>query len=224
MHGIEEVQLTSKKLVDGDLKVFFSLVSLILIASSPKLTVHLTGLAIFSLLSFHAARMNYFRIIRPSLFFILPGMFAVCLTAGISAAMATGLRCLASVSVLTYLISTTTIPEFFASLKRLRLPYFVAETATLIYRVIQILMDEASRMEVAASSKHGFASRKAFLRTVSLLSYSLFIRAMKRAEIVEFAMESRCYSGKMPVHCQKSRGWIIAIACLSILAIAWWFL
>jgi len=220
---IEEVQLTSKKIVDGDLKVFFPLVSLFLIVLSPKMSVHIVGLVVFLLLSIHAARKQFFRIIKPFFLFLIPGTLAVYLTAGLSAAVSTGLRCLASISVLSYLILVTTLPEFLTSLRRLKLPDFVVEISTLIYRAIQILLDEAGRMEIAAKARLGHSSRKALLRTASLLSYSLFLRAMSRADRMSTAMEARCYSGRMPVYNNKSRGWFTAIACVLPIVIAWWF-
>jgi cobalt/nickel transport system permease protein len=211
-----------RKLVDGDLNVFFSLLSLLIVTVSTG--AQIAGLIIFSFLAIYASWKRHLKILAAMLPFVLPGMLAIYLTSGLQAALLTGLRCFASVSILSYVVITTTISELFASLKRLKLPDFFVEIATLVYRAIQVLLDEASRMEVAASSRLGFSRRKTFLKTAALISYSVFDKAMKRAAIMQLAMEARCYSGKMPLRSRESRGWFIALPSLCIIIAAWWFL
>lgn len=234
---LEAVQVSSKKIVRGDLKVAFVLISLFLTILSSKPTVYATSLLIFSALSIHAAGREYFRILRIPLIFLLPALAVIALVThgnvlwkfsfititeeGINLATEAILRALASFSILSYLILTTTIPEFFSFLKRVGLPKFIVEIAVLIYRSVQVLFDELERMDGAASSRLGYSSRRSFIRTASLLSYSLFLKTLNRAEKLEMSMQARCYSGKMPVKSENSSGWGIALLILIAIAGGW---
>ena len=236
---LEEVQTVSRKIVDGDLRVYFSLFSLFFVVLSGKLSVHLVAFLIFSAMSIHAAGRHYLRVIRIPSFFLIPGIVILMLfipgrsilefqilplrvtDKGLEIAMVTAARAFASLSVLAYLILTTNIPEIFSALKRLKLPDFVVETALLMYRAIQILMDEAARLDRAASSRLGYISKRAFINTAALISYSLFIKSLVRAEKLDNAMESRCYRGEMPVMQNKSSGYGYVLLVLLAMAVSW---
>ena len=236
---LEEVQTSSRKVIEGNLRVYFSLLSLFFVVFSGKPAVYIAAFLMFSALSLHAAGRYYLRVIRiPSFFlassmlvlvFFIPGEALIRLPfiplsitdRGLEIASLTAARALASLSVLAYLILTTTVPEVFSALKRTKLPDFVVETALLMYRAIQILMDEATRLDRAASSRLGYVSRKAFVNTAALLSYSLFIKSLIRAEKLDSAMESRCYRGTMPVMRCRSSGYRYASSVLLALIAAW---
>lgn len=240
MHGtLEEIQTVSKKIIQGDLRVYFSLLSLFFVIISGKLAVHITAFLTFSALSLHAAERYYFKVIKiPAYFlissmliltFFIPGkpVFEVPLLSlavsgnGLKTAAITAARAFASLSVLSYLVLTTTIPEVFSALKRLRMPDFVVEIALLMYRAIQILMDEIMRLDRAAASRLGYASKRAFVNTAALLSYSLFVKSLIRAEKLDNAMEARCYQGVMPVLERPNSGHGYACLVLLLLIAAW---
>lgn len=236
---LEEVQTSSRKIVEGNLKVYFSLLSLFFVIFSGKPAVYLTAFLIFSAMSLHAAGRHYLRVIRIPFFFLASSMLVLMFfipgetlfrlpflsfsitDKGLGVALLTGARALASLSVLAYLILTTTVPEIFSALKRLRLPDFIVEIALLMYRAIQILMDEAVRLDRATSSRLGYVSRRAFVNTAALLSYSLFIKSLVRAEKLDNAMESRCYQGVMPVMRCRSSGYRYVSSILLALVAAW---
>jgi cobalt/nickel transport system permease protein len=143
---------------------------------------------------------------------------------GINTALNTALRALASLSIMSFMILTTTIPEMFSAFKKLKLPDFAVEISLLIYRVVQILLDEAVRLERSASSRLGYASRKVFVSTTALLSYSLFLKSLERAEKLDRAMDARCYSGVMPTLDRENTGAGYALAIAVLLVALWWFL
>ena len=231
----ETIQMNSKKVVKGDLRVFFALTSLFLTVLSQNIHTYLLSLVIFSILSYHAAGKVYLKILRIPMYFLLPSLFVILIVTsgevvfkfwifeiskeGINLAVTTGLRAFASLSVLLYLILTTTIPEFVSALRKLRLPEFIVEIAVLIYRCIQILLDEAERLNNAATSRLGYVSRRRFVSTVALLTYSIFLKSLSRSEKMERSMNARCYSGKMPVKSEENSGWIIVISVLLTIAI-----
>jgi cobalt/nickel transport system permease protein len=240
MHGtLEEIQIISKKIIQGDLRVYFSLISLFFVVISGKPAVYITAFLIFSALSLHAAGKYYLKITRVPVYFLTSSMVVLALfipgnpvfrilalpfaitDEGLKTAAITGIRAFASLSVLSYLVLTTTIPEIFSAFKRLRMPDFVVETALLMYRAIQILMDEAMRLDRAASSRLGYASKRAFVNTAALLSYSLFIKSLVRAERLDSAMEARCYQGAIPVLENFSSGYRYVSLILVLLIAAW---
>ena len=116
-----------------------------------------------------------------------------------------------------YLTITTSIPEMLYALKKIKLPEFVAEMMSLVYRTIQIFLDELMRLERSAESRLGFHGRRNMLRTSALLGYSMFIKSMERAEKLNMAMESRCYSGKMPMPSSRSSGTGYAVAVTAVI-------
>lgn len=240
MHGtLEEIQTVSKKIIRGDLRVYFSLISLFFAVISGKPAVHITAFLIFSALSVHAAGRYYFRVIKIPAYFLASSMLILVffipgktvfdipflpLTVSdnsLKTAAVTAARAFASLSVLSYLVLTTTVPEIFSAFKRIRMPDFVVETALLMYRAIQILMDEAIRLDRAAASRLGYKSKKAFLNTAALLSYSLFVKSLIRAEKLDIAMEARCYHGIMPVKAEPGSGYGFASLILLLLIAAW---
>ncbi|AGK62192.1 cobalt ABC transporter, permease protein CbiQ [Archaeoglobus sulfaticallidus PM70-1] len=237
---LEHIQLSSRKVLDGSLKIHFCLLLLLFVVTSGKVSVYLAAFAIFSCLSLYAAGWYYIRILKVPVYFLISGIIIILLfipgkTAyqlyflkiseeGIDTAINTTLRALASLSIMSFMILTTTIPELFSTFKRLRLPGFIVEMCLLVYRVIQILLDEAAKLDMSASSRLGYASKKVFVNTTALLSYSLFLRSLKRSEKLDRAMDARCYSGEMPVLDKRSRGYKHAITITVMLISMWWFL
>jgi len=237
---LEAVQMHAKKVVKGDLRVYFCIFSLFTTALCPKFHVHLASLLVFSALSAHAAGLrNYTAVLKLPLAFLLPSALVLtllpvgvggvcegvllslgplCVTkAGLNLALRTSLRAFASFSVLCYLILTTSVVEVFAALRRFRIPRFIVELVVFIYRIIQILLEELERLERAADARLGFRSKRTMLKTVSLLAFSLFVSGMRRAEKMEQALNARCYAGEMPFRAEESRGWLVVLPVVSLL-------
>ncbi len=236
---LEEVQTVSRKIIEGNLRVHFSLLSLLFVVLSGKPAVYVAALLIFSAMSLHAAGRYYLKVVKIPAYFLASSMLVLMIFIpgnpvlelpllplavtgeGLGIAVIATLRAFASLSVLSYLVLTTTIPEIFSALKKLRLPDFAVETALLMYRAIQILMDEAVKLDRAASSRLGYITRRTFVNTAALLSYSLFIKSLIRAEKLDSAMEARCYRGVMPVMGRTSSGYGYASLILLALIAAW---
>lgn len=237
---LEHVQLNSRKIVDGDVKVYFCLILLLFVLISGKMAVYGTAFIIFSCLSLYAVGKYYLQIIRIPMYFFVSGVIILLLVpgeigggeayrlyflevseTGINMALNTALRALASLSIMSFMVLTTTIPEMFSALKKVKMPDFVIEFSLLVYRAIQILLDELERLERSASSRLGYASKRAFVNTTALLSYSLFLKSLKRSEKLDMAMSARCYSGVMPVLDVRNGGSHYALAITAILVAVW---
>ncbi len=234
---LEKVQVESRKVVDGYVKVYFAFISLLLtILLNQK--AQIAAIIIFSTLSLHAAGRYYLKLLKVPLSFLIAGIAVILVTIdgkpilelwifqitdkSLNTAISVLLRSLASLSILFYLIITTSIPELVSALKKLKLPDFAVEILLLVYRTVQTLFDEAERLDRAASSRLGYASFKSFLKTTSMLAYSLFIKSLSRAEKLNVAMAARCYAGEFPVLEVENRGLNLAIAVmLTIIFLGW---
>lgn len=238
MHeALERVQVESKKIIDGLVKIYFAFISLLLtILLNQK--AQIAAIVIFSALSLHAAGKHYLRLLKVPLPFLLAGIVVILVTIdgkpvlefwifqitdrSIDTAISILLRSFASLSVLFYLIITTSVPEFVSALKKLKLPDFIIEMLLLVYRTVQILLDEAERLDRAASSRLGYVSFKSFLRTASVLAYAIFIKSLDRAEKLDAAMAARCYTGKFLVLEIENRGLgVAATVILTMILLGW---
>jgi cobalt/nickel transport system permease protein len=141
---------------------------------------------------------------------------------GLATAATVGLRAVASLTVLSFLVSTTTVPQFVAALDDLRLPDPVTELLLLVYRGIQVLVAESARLHTAARLRGGFRSRRHLFRTTKLLSASLLVSALDRATAFGTAMESRNYAGRMPVSPAENNGHaVVGVVLLALVAARW---
>ncbi|WP_290597881.1 MULTISPECIES: cobalt ECF transporter T component CbiQ [unclassified Archaeoglobus] len=235
---LEIVQMRSRKIIDGNLKVYLALSSLFLVLVLGKFS-QILAVVIFSVLCIYADWKAYLRIIRIPAFFLLGAMAVILFTIdgkvlasfwifriteeSTGIAFSVLLRSTASLSILSFLIMTTSIPEFITALSKLKIPKFVVEMLMLVYRAIQILFEEISRLDTAASSRLGFLGFRNMIRTASLLAFSAFMKSLKRSEIMEEALESRCYRGCYPLLDSRTEGAGISALILSALFLAGWF-
>lgn len=235
---LEVVQMRSRKIIDGNLKVYLALSSLFLVLVLGKFS-QILAVVIFSVLCIYADWKAYLRIIRIPAFFLLGAMAVILFTVdgkvfasfwifriteeSTSIAFSVLLRSTASLSILSFLIMTTSIPEFITAFSRLKIPKFVVEMLMLVFRAIQILFEEISRLDTAASSRLGYLGFRNMIRTASLLAFSAFMKSLKRSEIMEEALESRCYSGCYPLLDSRTEGAGISSLILSALFLAGWF-
>ncbi|ELZ95861.1 CbiQ protein (ABC-type cobalt transport system permease protein 1) [Haloferax mucosum ATCC BAA-1512] len=234
---LERVQADATPLVDGPLTVYFVLLSLFLTATSGRISSYVTAIIVFSTLTFHAVGRSYVTFLRYPIWFLVPSLALVALVtpgptsafqywifdvseAGVQLAVKTGLRSIASLSVLSFLALTTTVPQLVSALRALGLPDSIVELLLLVYRGIQVLVDESIRLYTAAKLRGGFSSRRATFRTTKHVAASLLLSSIDRAEQLDVSMRSRCYDGAFPVRDYDSRGHAYALCSLAVLLFA----
>lgn len=230
--------MNATPVVEGPLRVYFVVGALLLTATATRTTTYLVAATAFSLLSAHAVGREYLALVRYPLAFLLPSLAVIAVTVpgetvlelplvqvserGLAVAATTGLRAAASMAVLSFLSLTTTVPELVAALDRARLPSPVVELLLLVYRGIQVLVEESARLHTAARVRGGFSSRRAVFRTTKLVGASLLVSSIDRAAAFETAMQSRNYAGRMPVPEYESGGYATVGIVLSLLVAARW--
>ncbi|MBB6647405.1 energy-coupling factor transporter transmembrane component T family protein [Halobellus ruber] len=235
---LERIQVDATPAVCGPLRVYFVGAALLLTATATRVGAFAVATVAFGTLTLHAVGRAYFGLVRYPLAFLLPSVAVVAVITpgtpvaavwrlsvteqGLATAATVGLRAVASLTVLSFLVSTTTVPQFVAALDDLRLPDPVTELLLLVYRGIQVLVAESARLHAAARLRGGFRSRRHLLRTTKLVSASLLVSAVERATAFGTAMESRNYDGRMPVATTENRGHAVVGAVLLALVAARW--
>lgn len=230
MEDLERIQIRAKRLISGNLNVYFCLILIFLTSISAK--VQIFSIFVFTFLSLFAIGKNYFRILKIPVLFLLPSVLVISITIegkpifefwilkvsdkAFETVTSTLLRVFAILSILTYMIATTTLPEFISALKKLKLPKFFAELMFLSYRSIQVLFAELKKFEISADLRLGYSNFRASISTKSLLAKTIFLRAMERVEKTVLAMDLR--GDEFPEAVAKNKGFALAflIFCGSV--------
>ncbi len=108
-------------------------------------------------------------------------------------------RTLGGMSSMFFIALTTPMVEIFSILKSIGIPAVLIELSMLIYRYIFVLLDQAETINNAQVTRLGDSSLKASLKSFSMLSSVLFLRAWEQGERLMIAMDSRCYDGRLEV-------------------------
>lgn len=235
---LERIQTDATPAVSGPLRVYFVGLALLLTATATRLGVFAVATVTFGALTVHAVGRAYFGVLRYPLAFLVPSVALVAVITpgtpvaelwrfsvtgrGLETAATVGLRAVASLTALSFLVLTTTVPQLVAALDDLRLPDPVTELLLLVYRGIQVLVAESARLHTAARLRGGFRSRRHLFRTTKLVSASLLVSALDRAAAFGTAMESRNYAGRMPVTTSENGGYGVVGAVLFALIAARW--
>lgn len=129
-------------------------------------------------------------------------------------------RTIGGTSSLFFMALTTPTTEIFAILRSVGLPEPLVELSLLIYRYIFVLLEEAMMVHSAQEMRLGHSSVRSSIGSFAMLASVLFIRAWERGERLMVAMDSRCYSGRMPVgEIRSVRPGHLAVSVIYILSI-----
>jgi cobalt/nickel transport system permease protein len=130
-------------------------------------------------------------------------------------------RALGSVAALNFLALTTPLPDLLELLRRLRVPIFLLDIATLTYRFIFVLLDNLNRMYIAQNCRLGYSSPRRAFRSAGLLGSQLFIETYRRSQRLQTALESRGYTNDLKVLPLQYRrdGVFISLALLLVLSL-----
>ena len=103
-----------------------------------------------------------------------------------------------SIVALILLSATTRLTELLRGLERLRLPRVMVMILSFMYRYIFVLVEEVGRLRTARDSRgYGGGSHRHRIRTVGMMTGTLFVRSYERGERIYGAMLSRGYDGRL---------------------------
>lgn len=126
------------------------------------------------------------------------------------------LRSMLGLYAIVFLASSTPIPQILYSLRALRAPNIVIELSGLILGFSYQILDQLFLMERAASSRIGFNGRKRALNTWGAIFGSLFGRSLEMAERKDAGLNSRLYTGTVPLF-RPPKPLTFALAILALL-------
>ena len=108
-------------------------------------------------------------------------------------------KSLGAVSCMYFISLNTTMTDMAHGLKSMRTPPLLISLITLVYRYIFIVLEEASRMQIAQSSRLGDACFYSKLRAAGQLFGALFVRCMQKGDAMYNALASRGYENNIPI-------------------------
>lgn len=106
------------------------------------------------------------------------------------------LRGLLCVQAVLLLIRTLGFNNVCLSLRRLGLPAFLIRQMMMVYRYLQVLLEETLEMQRARWSR-GYGVKSMSLRMWSRFTGQLFLRSLDRAQRINQAMVCRAYTGEI---------------------------
>ncbi len=136
----------------------------------------------------------------------------------IPAAELTG-RAVACLLCLLLFAATTPLADLLPRLTRLGVPPAVSEVATLIYRMLFLLLDSARAVRDAQAGRLGFRTWRTSYRSLTGQAGSIFVRAFDRARRLESGLAVRGYDGDLRVQVASrpvSREFVAATAALLV--------
>ncbi len=108
-------------------------------------------------------------------------------------------RSISGICCLYFLALTTPMIELFAVFKASMLPESLIELIMLIYRYIFVFLEIARSIMYAQTIRLGYSNFRRSIKSIGMLTCTLFIRSLEQGDKLFLAMNSRCYNGKMTV-------------------------
>ncbi|MBR2557501.1 MAG: cobalt ECF transporter T component CbiQ, partial [Methanobrevibacter sp.] len=109
-------------------------------------------------------------------------------------------RCFACFSCLGFLTLTTPIAEILQCLHKVKVPVIFIDIALLMYNTIFIFLDQLSTMRNAQETRLGYVGSKSTYKSLGMLFSNLFFRSLDKSESLQCSLDSRCYTGYLPVY------------------------
>ena len=118
---------------------------------------------------------------------------------GLRLALETSVRALAAVSCLSFLTLTTPLADWTPLLRRVGIPAGIVELILLVYRLIFVFAERALTGRQAQTARLGYSRLDRSVRSLGLLTGSLFQRSLEQARRLEIGLAARGYSGDLRV-------------------------
>lgn len=162
--------------------------------------------------------LEYFKLYRIPLAFLILGLLTMILSIGknnnnflfslnifnfyfgvsenvLAKGVDTFIRSISAISSTYTLILTTPINQLINFLKTIKFPNIITEQLLLIYRFINIFLEELEKMKIAMELKQGYGSKKNWIKSLSLIGSSLFIKIMNSFKDYSLTLELKHFNG-----------------------------
>ena len=85
-------------------------------------------------------------------------------------------------------------------METLKVPKIVIEIALLMYNTIFIFLNEIDTMQKAQDTRLGYNSYFTSFKSLGALASTIFLRSLDKSETLQHSLDSRGYSGELPVY------------------------
>ena len=109
-------------------------------------------------------------------------------------------RVIGCLPCLGFLALTTPIAKILHCLGTLKVPKIVIEIALLMYNTIFIFLNEIDTMQKAQDTRLGYNSYFTSFKSLGALASTIFLRSLDKSETLQHSLDSRGYSGELPVY------------------------
>ncbi len=129
------------------------------------------------------------------------GLWGIVVTEGsLHYCVYTFMRVMGCLPCLGFLALTTPIAKVLHCLGTLKVPKIVIEIGLLMYNTIFIFLNEIDTMQKAQETRLGYHSYTTSFKSLGALASTIFLRSLDKSETLQFALDSRGYSGELPVY------------------------
>lgn len=138
---------------------------------------------------------------------------------GLASGLLLASRVISGAAIVLAFGAVTPTTEVLALTGWLRLPKILVEVASLMYRYIFLLAEEADRLRQAQVQRLGHSNWRRSMKSYGTLCGAVVVRSYDRGVAVYEAMVARGYSGSIPLYTQESlgmAGWVSALAIVGV--------
>ena len=129
------------------------------------------------------------------------GIFGIVITTdSLHYAVYTFMRVFGCLPCLGFLALTTPIAKILNCLRNMKVPRIMIEIALLMYNTIFIFLNEIDTMQKAQNTRLGYHSYWSSFKSLGALISTIFLRSLDKSETLQFALDSRGYTGELPVY------------------------
>ena len=104
-----------------------------------------------------------------------------------------------------FLALTTPIAKILNCLSTLKVPRIFIEIALLMYNSIFIFLNEIDTMQKAQETRLGYHSYFNSFKSLGALASTIFLRSLDKSETLQHSLDSRGYTGELPIYKPKNR-------------------
>ena len=115
-------------------------------------------------------------------------------------AVYTFMRVMGCLPCLGFLALTTPIAKVLNCLRNLKVPVVMIEIALLMYNAIFIFLNEIDTMQKAQDTRLGYNSYWTSFKSLGALASTIFLRSLDKSETLQHSLDSRGYTGELPVY------------------------
>jgi len=115
-------------------------------------------------------------------------------------AVYTFMRVMGCFPCLGFLALTTPIAKILHCLANLKVPRIIIEIGLLMYNAIFIFLNEIDTMRKAQDTRLGYHSYWSSFKSLGALTSTIFLRSLDKSETLQFALDSRGYTGELPLY------------------------